>query len=50
VTRYDRSVPSFMTLTDSDGLPSKNVYVIAVLPGGDKLFGTAAGVALYTGR
>jgi hypothetical protein len=50
VTRYDRSVPSFMTLTDTEGLPSKNVYAIAVLPSGYKLFGTAAGVALYTGR
>lgn len=50
LTRYDRSVPSFMTLTDADGLPSANVYAIAVLPSGDKLFGTASGVALYTGR
>jgi hypothetical protein len=50
VARYDRSVPSFMALTDADGLPSTNVYATALLPNGSKLFGTAAGVALYTGH
>lgn len=50
VARYDRIVPSFMTLTDADGLPDNAVYAIALLPNGDKLFGTAAGVALYTGH
>jgi ligand-binding sensor domain-containing protein len=50
VSRFDPSVPSFMTLTMSDGLPSNNVHSIAVLPSGNKVFGTAAGVALYSGH
>jgi hypothetical protein len=49
VSRFDPSVPSFMSLTIADGLPSNNVFSIAVLPNGNKLFGTAAGVAVYAG-
>ncbi len=49
VSRFDPSVPSFTTLSTSDGLPSDDVRAIAVLPNGSKVLGTAAGVALYTG-
>jgi hypothetical protein len=50
VTRFDASVPSFMTLTNADGLPDDSVHAIAVLPNGSKLLGTSTGVSLYTGH
>jgi hypothetical protein len=49
VSRFDPTIPSFMTLTTADGLPSNNVLSVAVLQNGSKVFGTTAGVALYTG-
>ena len=49
VSRFDPSIPSFITLTTADGLPSKSVKSVVVLPNGDKLFGTDAGIALYRG-
>jgi ligand-binding sensor domain-containing protein len=49
MSRFDAAIPSFMTLT-ADGLPDANVHVIAVLPNGNKLFGTDNGVSLYVGN
>ena len=50
ISRFDYAVPSFMTLAGtSDGLPNDNIHAIALLPSGDKVFGTATGVTLYHG-
>lgn len=49
VSRFDPSIPSFITLTTADGLPSNSVKSVVVLPNGDKLFGTDGGIALYRG-
>ena len=48
LTRFDTTAPtSFMTLTTDEGMPSDSVIAIALLPNGDKLISTDAGLALY---
>jgi len=47
--RFDSGVPSFITLTTNDGLPSANVHSVVVLSNGNKLIGTNSGIALYNG-
>jgi len=49
VSRFDASIPAITNFTTSDGLPSNNVQAVVIMPNGNKLFGTDAGVAVYTG-
>jgi len=49
VSRFDLSIPAFMSLTTNEGLPSNDVRSMAILSDGTKIFGTNNGVARYTG-
>jgi hypothetical protein len=50
VSRFDPTIPAFMTLTaENDGLPSNTVTKVLVLSDGSKLFATDKGIARYTG-
>ncbi len=49
VSRFDPSVPSFMSLTTSDGLPDNRILEIAVAPDGSKIIAAESGVAVYSG-
>jgi hypothetical protein len=49
VSRLDTQLDSITNFTTDDGLPSNSVRAVLVLPNGDKLFGTDAGIALYKG-
>jgi hypothetical protein len=50
ISRFDPSVPSFITFTTSDGLPSNSTRKIAILASGVKLFASDSGMCAYNGN
>ncbi|MDF1562708.1 MAG: hypothetical protein P1V51_06675 [Deltaproteobacteria bacterium] len=48
--RFDPAVGTFLMITTADGLPSNVVNSVTIAPGGEKVFGTDQGVAVWYGE